>query len=602
MSKRWLPDAPLLSRWAPITFLLPAGVLEMVINRLAVPLLRPARGAPPAWHTALDYGGLFLFYFASLLGVIACGLRAWQALRAAPQRRQPTPGALLAALPLAALAATSAWAILVAPSEGLTFAIEACLAVTVLIAVSRAVAHLVHFLARAKVSQAGRAASSSEDRVADAASEAGRGDLGVALGALLLAAPLLVHAAAVIGARFLWPEGSYDGAGSAIAAAGALSLAIAGLASPYCLAPRPFVRSVTRLAPIAVAIGMAILAALLLRRDYLGVARAIELAIGVELSTTSADPQLTLYLLALATLGWTIASCAIARAAPRRQVAVGLALLVLGGYGFDWPLHYLLLALGLVTVIDTAVPVRAAEALVPGVGPAVDDSTWGRYLGAVSATLRRRCTSLHTLTTRSGDRGTSSVLVGEADGRAIRARIDRHGGSVIGMDIVIGRDLDLGRGTLASLVVVCDEPYLAEDAPLVEPELLSGDDAFDRRFRSRGSQAELAELFDVGARARALVLLDGWLALAHGQCLRYRSYPGRGVAVDPLIPLADLAQGQLPGGAAERMMVMMELLLELAARGQVAASLVGPGEPDEDSGALAQSAGDMTKASSGDDS
>jgi hypothetical protein len=613
LSKRWLPDARLsnrlanrlanrwASRWAPIFFLLPAGVLEMVINRLAVPLLRPARGAPPAWHTALDYGGLFLFYFASLLGVIVAGLRAWQALRAPAPRRA---GELATAAALAALAAASAWVILVAPSEGLTFAIEACLAAVVLAVCGRGLGQLLGGLRRRRPAAglavddgdliAGAGAAPAEPR--DPRDPRERGDLGVAIGVVILAAPLLVHFAAVVGARFLWPDGSYDGAGAVIAQAGGLSLAIAGLASPYCLAPRPFVRSVTRLLPILIAITVAILAAMLLRRDYLGAAAAVKLALGVELSTTSADPQLTLYLLALATLSWTLTSCAIARTAPRRLVALGLAFLVLGGYGFQWPLHYLLLAIGLVTVIDTASTVRAAEELVPGVGPAVDDAVWGRYLGAVSATLRRRCSSLHTLTTRGSDTSTSSVLVGEADGRALRARIDRDGGSVIGMDIVIGRDLDLGRGTAASLVVVCDEPYLADDAPLAEPALESGDAAFDRRFRSRGSQAQLAALFSADLRGRALGLLDGWVALAHGHCLRYRSYPGRGAAVDPLIPLADLAQGQLPGGAAERMMVMLELLLELAARGEVAST------SDLTTLATGAAAGaDLEKASSGDD-
>jgi hypothetical protein len=531
---------------APLWFLLVAGVLELAINRLAVPLLRPARGAPPGWHTALDYAGLFLFYFASLLGVIVAGLRVARALEAEPAQRRAE---LATAVPLAALAVLASWAVLVAPSEGVTFALEACLAAVVLVQIGRGAGW---FLGQPR-------------------------DLGITIGVALLAAPLAVHFFAVVGARYWWPEGTYDGIGASMGQASGLALAIAGLASPYSLAPRPFVRSVTRVAPVLVAISVAVVAAMLLRHDYLGTARAIKLAIGVELQTTSADPQLTIYLLALATLSWTIASCALAATAPRRMVAVGLGLLVLGGHAFEWPLHYLLLALGLITTADVATPVRAAERQVPGAGPAIDDATWGRYLGTVSATLRRRCASLHSLTTRSAEGATSSVLVGEVDGRALRIRIDRDRGVVIGLDLAIGRDLELsgrGGGTAATLVVVSDEPYLLEDAPAARPAIASGDAAFDARFRSFGAEAELGALFDASTRSLAVTLLDGWLACAQGQCLRYRSYLRHG-GIDPVIPLGDLAQGLVPGGAGERVRVMVELLFELAARAQVRTSTAG---------------------------
>ena len=53
-----------LSRLTALHVLLVVGVLEVAINRIAVPMLRPRpKGMPPSWHTMLDYGGLFLFYF-----------------------------------------------------------------------------------------------------------------------------------------------------------------------------------------------------------------------------------------------------------------------------------------------------------------------------------------------------------------------------------------------------------------------------------------------------------------------------------------------------------------------------------------------------------
>jgi hypothetical protein len=529
-------------------FLLPASLVELGVNRLAVPLLRPARGAPPAWHTALDYLGLFAFYFASLLAIIVAGLRLVRALEAPEvESRRRVAGAS----PLAALGALAAWAVLVAPNPAVTLGLEVCFAAVVAVAMARGVGH---FLGR-------------------------RRDLGAALGVVVLAVPLLLHGVAAIGGRYLWPEGGYDGAGATLAQAGTLALALSALLSPYCLAPRPFVRAVTRLAPLLAAVAVAVAAALLLRADYLGTARAVKLAIGVELQTTRADPQLTLYLLAVATLTWTLVSCALAPTGPRRQVALGLTMLVLGGYGFQWPLHFLLLGLGLTTIADAAVPVRAAERSLTAIGPAIDDATWGRYLGAVSAALRRRATSLHALTTRSEDGGTSSVLAGEADGRSFRVRIDRDAGVVLGLDVVIGRALELApsgaaRATLS--VRRIDAPQLG-DVPAAGAAVSSGDADFDERFSCRGSAAELVQLFGVEQRARAQVLLDGWLAYVGGQSLRYRSYPGRGPQRDPLLPLDELAQGRVPTGAAERMFVTLELLLELAARGDVVAADGGSG-------------------------
>src|SRR5215212_3069963 len=47
---------------APIHILLLVAFLEVAINRVAVPMLRPLKGLPPRWHTVLDYGGVIRFY------------------------------------------------------------------------------------------------------------------------------------------------------------------------------------------------------------------------------------------------------------------------------------------------------------------------------------------------------------------------------------------------------------------------------------------------------------------------------------------------------------------------------------------------------------
>src|SRR6185295_16647194 len=106
---------------------------------------------------------------------------------------------------------------------------------------------------------------------------------------------------------------------------------VAGLATPYCFAPRPFARAVTRPLPVIVAMAVAAVGALLARSWYPAVAKAASLAIGVELTSAQPDPRLAMYLLAVATLVWTLVSCAIAPSVARRTVGVGLALVVLGG-------------------------------------------------------------------------------------------------------------------------------------------------------------------------------------------------------------------------------------------------------------------------------
>ena len=63
-----------------IHLLLLVALLEVAINRIAVPMLRPTGGAPPWWHTYLDYAGLFLFYFAGTLAVLVLAARCWHAV------------------------------------------------------------------------------------------------------------------------------------------------------------------------------------------------------------------------------------------------------------------------------------------------------------------------------------------------------------------------------------------------------------------------------------------------------------------------------------------------------------------------------------------
>ena len=524
--------------------------LEVAINRVLIgsqnepglaAALVPAKHAPPAWLTALSYAGLFLFYFAGTLATALIAAHVVTLLRERRGVRELVPNLALAAATL--LAAVP----LVIPAPAwLSFPLEVAFALAV-IAVT--------------------ASGFARDR-----------DVGVQIGLIVLAVPLLLHTVSVLGAKFWWPESAFDTAGDLAARAGAIALCVAALVSPYVFSPRPFARAVTRPLPVIAAMTAAALGAFAARMWYPPVARAAALAIGIELTPHQPDPRLALYLLAIATLVWTLISCAFAASAARRTIGAGLALIVLGGYGFHWPDHYLLPLLGLALVADAAGRVRDEElANLPFEieTPAVADAAWAGYIGAVTTTLKRSLGDVHALTTR-GDGGlASSVIVGERGGLNVRARVERIEGSVIALDVVVGREIDELRGATVSLwAVPAREHGPNPPGPAAAPPFRTGDAPFDERFRARGSAAALGKLFDGELRARAVASLDGWLAYWEPEGVRYRVYPGRGAPIDHPMPLSDLALGR-PGGP-ERLALVIELVAELGARGVTAAA---PDEP-----------------------
>jgi len=529
----------------PTRILLIVAVLEVAIDRIAVPLARPAEGVPPHWHIGLDYVGLFLQYFTGTLSVAILLRRSVEAILERRGKRDAI--AHVASIGAAVLAAV---ALVMKPPAYVVVALELAFAIAV-------IAQVAATFARGR-------------------------DVGVQIGIVAIAVPLLIHTLDVAGVRWLWPETAYDGKIISIEHAGVMALCVAALISPYVFAPRPFARAVTRPGPVVVAMTIAAAGAIAARLWYPQLARAATLAIGVTLDQDQADPRLAIYLLAFATLTWTLASCAFADTEARRQVGAGIVLVVLGGYAFQWTHHYLLPLLGVALIADAGRRVRDEELAgmpITTETPPIPDVTWSSYIATVKAALEKTLGDVHTVTTRGEGGLATTMLVGDKDGLPVRIRIERIDGSVIAFDVVLGREIDEVRGATLSLWAIAPRGLgVNPSGPPAAPTFKSGDTGFDDRFRCRGSALAFQKLFGEGLRARATTTLDGWLAYWEREGLRYRVYPGRGAPLDHPLPLSDLALGR--PAAPDRFAAVVELLFEIAQRG-VEAQAAAPSSLDD---------------------
>ncbi len=553
------------------------AAIELAVYRLAVPGLKPASptDAPPVWHTGLSYAGLFLSYFASVLAV----------------------GIVLRQLILLARGAHPYWKV-----------IGHALVVTGAVFTTYAVKSLVDTPTEADTLLLELGFSTSLVLLIFAQLRPG-GDVAAKVGLLILAAPLLVHFYRDAGVRWvLGDEALLTGIPERIAAYGQWSMVLAALLSPYCFAPRPFVESAGRIAPLAIGAFVGVVGALVMRQSSAVGAKIAFDGLGVDLGPGAPASQIALYLIALGSITWTLVACFIAPSPGRRRIGVGLGLVVAAGYGFDWPLQYLTGFVGFLTIGDSVREVAQEErsartwAEARFRTPPIAADAWHAYVVALVDALRARGIHASTVSVEDpsllgvepgdgarpdeatpapdasdvadGGNGASRthVLILDAAPVPVRLLVERLRGSVRLVELVCGRDPresgEQPAWTLEArperrLAVAAHPPPPDTGAPLTR----TGDGVFDRRFRIRDAGGHSARLFDDGMRARATALLDGWLAFWPGRSLIYRVVPGHGAPLDNPIPISDLAfRGAIWDGAVDRMVTVLEFLTQLAGR------------------------------------
>jgi hypothetical protein len=543
-----------------LQLLLLVGLAEVVINRVAVEGLRPGSAihhvgggavqpptSVPTWHAALSYAGLFLYYFASTLALGVLVMRALDGLREARAERSRI---LPRSIALAGLVVVGAFSVATPPDEFTRFLLETLFVTVVVVTVGGAVL-----------------AST---------------DLAASVGTLLFASPLLIHYYGTIFKRSLIsPEGLLDSdLPETVQRYGLVAACIAAIASPYCFAPRPLHRSLPRPVPLVVGLTVLSAGAFVVREMYPKALFLAQNAFGIDLGPGVAPSEMALMLLALATLAWTLTSTALSPDEPRREAGLGIGLVAMAGYGFAWPLAFLLGAAGLVAIGD-ALPRLGAERGGPRTPP-IDDATWQAYVGGLTGALRAKSEKVTAVTTRRDDDTQATVIVAERPAARLELRLERIGGALLCVDLLCGADA--GDDEIAALTIAArEEGWMATgshpEPPPADPPIRTGDDSFDRRFDCRGDGKALHTLFDEGLRARAAASLDGWLAYWPGRALRWRLYPGMGAPLDHPVPVSDLVLKRAGAGAADRLASVVELVAELAARGDVASPAPAP-EPE----------------------
>lgn len=489
-----------------------AGV-ELALNRLAVPVLRPSGAQVPSWHRDIDLAGLFSFHLATVLALGAGVHKTWELFA---RGDFSVAIRVLVALASAAFFGLAVWGIFFHPPPALSFHLESSLTLVLLL------------LAMALALRPG--------------------DARVKLGMVLLTIPFLLHYYGTFALRLLLPGDAVRGSPlpDQMRDAGQWSVALTAIGVALCFAPRPLWRSLLKPGPLAVAgFSGTLIAAIMVRHQDVGMELASR-GLGIELSPGQPAPIVIAFVVAGAAVVWALASTLTSTSYARRLLGMGLALVCIGGYAFSWPLTMLTVVAGALAVVDGGLRLAAVET---GPNLALPQAAWRAYVDALAGEL--------------GAEVHADLVRGRYGGRDYAVRLD---GALPRVEVVIGEVPDEppvwtvaarpekllgGRG---------HPPPPATPAPHVK----TGDPAFDERFRVHDAGGFSDRLLDEGMRARAAAVLDGWVAVWKNGALCYQVYPGRGAPFDHPLPLTDLRAGE--PASPERMLSVLDLLGEIAIR------------------------------------
>src|SRR5262245_53203541 len=113
-----------------VPILLVVAAIELALNRLAVPVLRPSGSAVPAWHRDIDLLGLFSFHLATALALGVGLLKSWELFgtRVFPPFVRTVAGATAALF-----FALAIWGVFFRPPPILSFHLESCLTLFLLV-------------------------------------------------------------------------------------------------------------------------------------------------------------------------------------------------------------------------------------------------------------------------------------------------------------------------------------------------------------------------------------------------------------------------------------------------------------------------------------
>ena len=533
--------------------LLGVMVVELALNRLAVPALRPATETPEQWHRSLDQVALFIFHFASALSVGVVALLLWRAVN---DERYSKPVRGLLAVSGAVFSGVALYSVVRSPTIATQFLMQSVFSVTVLIVLV------------------------SQMRLT--------GDLWVKLGMLVLALPILLQYYAPFVLHVfehadlsLYPNIPNKDLPARMREWGQHIVVLAALMSPYLFAPRPIRLSVPRPAPLVNATFVGLVAGIILREQReVGMELAM-LGLGFDIGPQGAPRTIeALYLLALASVTWTLVSCLIADSPSRRRIGVGIGLIVIGGYAYEWPLQYLVAMVGLLVIADASEEVAEQESSLAAAErafhlPPISSDTWRAFVDATVAALRKwEDDGEKPAQTVSSDKGQGVVethIVTRKRGVSVQIIITQAHDAVHMVDVLCGRrppqnqDPDWTLHARAERVIAIGSH--PEPPPTTASAIKTRDAPFDRRFRVRDRGGHTDRMFDDGLRVRATVVVDGWLAYWQDSTLYYRVFPGRGAPLDTPIPISELAsRGADAPPSVEKLLGLLDLLTEIGER------------------------------------